>query len=322
MTTVFTQKRSSGSLLVACSPGFQDAHRSRCRGSSLARCRRAASRPRRARDGRRFRRDGRRRDGRLAAPMKFAVAQSTSSAESWDGRDDDAEAAAVEGLTASARARRGLGPAARDGALASVARTASAAYGQSEKARLCQTPHAACIVVSRPSLLPRPCMPSSSLLLLLSLAMAATDLVNTRWVLAQRPGQRAFDADQDCTKETAPVPALAPDEVCVQVELLSVDAFIRTMLDAEAYHGAIQLGGRPAARARLRHRRRGGRRREEARGQARDGHVQGADPRRGHHGHGGLHAVHGFPGRPGDGEPRAPVRRHRRPAAATSFERC
>jgi len=85
-------------------------------------------------------------------------------------------------------------------------------------------------------------MPSSSLLLLLSLAMAATDLVNTRWVLAQRPGQRAFDADQDCEKETAPVPALAPDEVCVKVELLSVDAFIRTMLDAEAYHGAIQLG--------------------------------------------------------------------------------
>ncbi|KAH8045430.1 prostaglandin reductase [Aureococcus anophagefferens] len=74
--------------------------------------------------------------------------------------------------------------------------------------------------------------------------MAATDLVNTRWVLAQRPGQRAFDADQDCRKETAPVPALAPDEVCVKVELLSVDAFIRTMLDAEAYHGAIQLGDR------------------------------------------------------------------------------
>ena len=111
-----------------------------------------------------------------------------------------------------------------------------------EKARLCQTPHAACIVVSRPSLLPRLCMPLSSLLLLLSLAMAATDLVNTRWVLAQRPGQRAFDADQDCKKETAPVPALAPDEVCVKVELLSVDAFIRTMLDAEAYHGAIALG--------------------------------------------------------------------------------
>ena len=85
-------------------------------------------------------------------------------------------------------------------------------------------------------------MPLSSLLLLLSLAMAATDLVNTRWVLAQRPGQRAFDADQDCKKETAPVPALAPDEVCVKVELLSVDAFIRTMLDAEAYHGAIDLG--------------------------------------------------------------------------------
>ncbi|KAH8095282.1 prostaglandin reductase [Aureococcus anophagefferens] len=55
-------------------------------------------------------------------------------------------------------------------------------------------------------------------------------------------GQRAFDADQDCKKETAPVPALAPDEVCVKVELLSVDAFIRTMLDAEAYHGAIELG--------------------------------------------------------------------------------
>ena len=35
---------------------------------------------------------------------------------------------------------------------------------------------------------------------------------------------------------------LEDGEVVVQCEMLSVDAFLRTMLDEEAYHGAIKLG--------------------------------------------------------------------------------
>lgn len=36
--------------------------------------------------------------------------------------------------------------------------------------------------------------------------------------------------------------ACGDDEIVVEVDTLSVDAFIRTMLDAEAYHGSVALG--------------------------------------------------------------------------------
>ena len=81
-----------------------------------------------------------------------------------------------------------------------------------------------------------------ALLAVASVAMATKELTNTRWVLTQRPGPRAFDAAADCASETVAVPALEAGQVLVKVEMLSVDAFIRTMLDAEAYHGAIKLG--------------------------------------------------------------------------------
>ena len=41
--------------------------------------------------------------------------------------------------------------------------------------------------------------------------------------------------EQDCS-------TLKDGEAIIQSEMLSVDAFLRTMLDAEAYHGAIELG--------------------------------------------------------------------------------
>merc|ERR1719265_2432089 len=55
-----------------------------------------------------------------------------------------------------------------------------------------------------------------------------------------------FDADKDVELveekvdlETMDVPA---GKCVLKVEMLSADAFVRTMLDAEAYHGAIEVG--------------------------------------------------------------------------------
>lgn len=44
-------------------------------------------------------------------------------------------------------------------------------------------------------------------------------------------------------KEELDLTNLTEGEAIVQCEMLSVDAFLRTMLDAEAYHGSIPLGG-------------------------------------------------------------------------------
>jgi hypothetical protein len=46
----------------------------------------------------------------------------------------------------------------------------------------------------------------------------------------------------DGTKESTSSTTFPPDHVVVQVEALSVDAFIRTMLDREAYHGSVKPG--------------------------------------------------------------------------------
>ena len=64
----------------------------------------------------------------------------------------------------------------------------------------------------------------------------------SRWVLTQRP-QGKFDATRDCAKRTEPIPELKKDDVLVEVEMLSVDAFVRTMLDEQAYHGRVEIGG-------------------------------------------------------------------------------
>ena len=74
--------------------------------------------------------------------------------------------------------------------------------------------------------------------------MAAKTLPTTmdRWVLTQRP-QGNFDASRDVEKRTEPIPELKSDDVLVEAEMLSVDAFVRTMLDEQAYHGRVEIGG-------------------------------------------------------------------------------
>ena len=83
--------------------------------------------------------------------------------------------------------------------------------------------------------------------------------LNKKWVLARRPtGIFSLDdvaqqtdsilTDEDSTllinsnTETSPVEVLSPTQILVKVQMLSVDAFIRTMLDEEAYHGSIGIG--------------------------------------------------------------------------------
>ena len=72
--------------------------------------------------------------------------------------------------------------------------------------------------------------------------MAAKPTTMDRWVLTQRP-QGKFDASRDVAKRTEPIPELKKDDVLVEVEMLSVDAFVRTMLDEQAYHGRVEIGG-------------------------------------------------------------------------------
>mmetsp|Transcript_3922 Transcript_3922/g.11362 ORF Transcript_3922/g.11362 Transcript_3922/m.11362 type:complete len:364 (-) Transcript_3922:106-1197(-) len=66
---------------------------------------------------------------------------------------------------------------------------------------------------------------------------------NVKWVLKERPNG-VFDPDACCERVVEPVSLenIPEGEVVVRVETLGVDAFVRTMLDEEAYHGAIELG--------------------------------------------------------------------------------
>lgn len=96
------------------------------------------------------------------------------------------------------------------------------------------------------------CMPSlpqallafTTLTSLAHAKMAAKTLPTTmdRWVLTQRPAGK-FDASRDVEKRTEPIPELKSDDVLIEVEMLSVDAFVRTMLDEQAYHGRVEIGG-------------------------------------------------------------------------------
>ena len=49
-------------------------------------------------------------------------------------------------------------------------------------------------------------------------------------------------AESDMALGEVPIEDLADEEVLVETQLLSIDAFLRTMLDEEAYHGSIKLG--------------------------------------------------------------------------------
>ncbi|KAL7540457.1 hypothetical protein ACHAXR_010119 [Thalassiosira sp. AJA248-18] len=69
-------------------------------------------------------------------------------------------------------------------------------------------------------------------------------VVNSKWVLANRPqGMFCPNKDVELKSETISQSSLEKDEILVQSTMLSCDAFIRTMLDAEAYHGSVPIGG-------------------------------------------------------------------------------
>ena len=70
-------------------------------------------------------------------------------------------------------------------------------------------------------------------------------VTNSKWVLKERP-QGIFDPNKDVELKTESISTssldLADDEIVVESSMLSGDAFIRTMMDEEAYHGALSLG--------------------------------------------------------------------------------
>ncbi len=64
---------------------------------------------------------------------------------------------------------------------------------------------------------------------------------NRKVVLAARP--RGLPSPTDFRLEEEPLASLADGQVRVEVSHLSIDAFIRTTLETEAYHGSVPLGG-------------------------------------------------------------------------------
>ena len=64
--------------------------------------------------------------------------------------------------------------------------------------------------------------------------------VNRKVVLRQRPKGTPADTDFDVVDET--VATLNPGEVLVRVDVLSIDAFIRTVLDEGSYHPTAHIG--------------------------------------------------------------------------------
>lgn len=68
-------------------------------------------------------------------------------------------------------------------------------------------------------------------------------VVNQKWTLARRP-EGVYDPSLDTklVSETVKLDACPEDQLIVRVEMLSVDAFIRTMMDEEAYHGEGGMG--------------------------------------------------------------------------------
>lgn len=72
-------------------------------------------------------------------------------------------------------------------------------------------------------------------------------LWNEKWTLKQRP-EGLFDPDADVALVREPIDldddgCCGDDQIVVETSHLSVDAFLRTMMDADAYHGSVALGG-------------------------------------------------------------------------------
>jgi len=67
-------------------------------------------------------------------------------------------------------------------------------------------------------------------------------VTNEKWILKRRP-EGIFSPEKDAQFVTESLDLdCQEDEIIVESSYLSVDAFIRTMLDEEAYHGAINVG--------------------------------------------------------------------------------
>ena len=66
-------------------------------------------------------------------------------------------------------------------------------------------------------------------------------LENTRVIFKKRPEQSATPDCFDVVKE--PLAPLGPDQVRVEVEYVSVDAGVLTMLRGEGFHRQVPLGG-------------------------------------------------------------------------------
>ena len=81
---------------------------------------------------------------------------------------------------------------------------------------------------------------------MLSAAKKASEarLLNRKWVLKARPeGVFSAEACAELAEEHVDLTDLGPEELVVTTEWLAVDAFLRTMLDEGAFHGAVPIGG-------------------------------------------------------------------------------
>jgi len=68
-------------------------------------------------------------------------------------------------------------------------------------------------------------------------------LSNRKWIVKKRP-EGVFQTDcLELQTEEVDASSLTASEILVRVETLSVDAFLRTILDEVAYHGALKVGG-------------------------------------------------------------------------------
>lgn len=71
---------------------------------------------------------------------------------------------------------------------------------------------------------------------------ATGTLANRKWVLKRRP-DGVFRSDcLELQNESVDASSLTGEEIIVRVETLSIDAFLRTMLDEGAYHGEVKPG--------------------------------------------------------------------------------
>jgi len=72
--------------------------------------------------------------------------------------------------------------------------------------------------------------------------MAQAKMMNRKFILKERPNGIFRAACLEYQEESVDLSSLADEEVVVRVETLSVDAFLRTMLDEGAYHGEVKPG--------------------------------------------------------------------------------